>query len=510
MRKLALLAALFAAPAYAASPIVGPLDARNNLGEIATSGSAAQAAARVNLGNVPAISGTPTAGHAATFLDATHVQDGGTLVNSVNGNAGAITAAQIAAALSGQTLSGALHAGANTLDGSALAFTGGSLNGVAIGGATPSTGAFTMLSATGAATLSGGGTLGNQLLINVPTTLSGSGSTYVPIWQNQVFSGSVSNAYALSAFFQTWDKVAAGTAQLNGLLVKDIGNGNTLTGNRSAGMFEFDLDVTSGNTASMSYVGATTKCAVNVNDGGVSGVGNARGACFGGNSVASATAGATYLSALNSWEFDTYVDLTASVQDKIGVGIVDTGNNTPTGGKQAYRDDQAVSINNQYAPGSSRGWAVGIGFGRYGGNFPIATNGTMISGEGIGGTTFTVANGIDWHLGTFTGNSWNDGHIALTGAGHIASTGTAPALSACGTSPAISGTDTKGAVTVGTGTTTACTITFATAYASAPVCVISDDQVNIRGDIGAVSATALTVNFQSAMDGHHFYYHCLG
>lgn len=61
----------------------------------------------------------------------------------------------------------------------------------------------------------------------------------------------------------------------------------------------------------------------------------------------------------------------------------------------------------------------------------------------------------------------------LDTAGHLRGTGVAPTLSSCGTSPSISGTDIAGTVTMGTGTPTACTITFSTAYASAPNCVVT-------------------------------------
>src|SRR6185437_6099754 len=49
------------------------------------------------------------------------------------------------------TWGAAQHLGTNLLDGSNIAFTGGSLNGVSVGATTPGTGAFTTLTATGAA-----------------------------------------------------------------------------------------------------------------------------------------------------------------------------------------------------------------------------------------------------------------------------------------------------------------------------------------------------------------------
>lgn len=58
----------------------------------------------------------------------------------------------------GDTMSGAFHMGAYTIDGSAIAFTGGTLNNVAIGGTTRAAGAFTTLAANAATTLTGSGT----------------------------------------------------------------------------------------------------------------------------------------------------------------------------------------------------------------------------------------------------------------------------------------------------------------------------------------------------------------
>lgn len=59
--------------------------------------------------------------------------------------------------LSGDTMTGALHMGANTLDGSAVAFSGGTIDGTAVGPTTPASGSFTSLRASGNATF--GGTL---------------------------------------------------------------------------------------------------------------------------------------------------------------------------------------------------------------------------------------------------------------------------------------------------------------------------------------------------------------
>ena len=80
------------------------------------------------------------------------------------------------------------------------------------------------------------------------------------------------------------------------------------------------------------------------------------------------------------------------------------------------RDDVAFSINN--ASGAA-GWRSLIEFGRFGGGFPCAANCTLIAAQGNQGSSFAATNGIDWHLGSFSGNTWNDGHVVISGSGDL-------------------------------------------------------------------------------------------
>jgi hypothetical protein len=70
----------------------------------------------------------------------------------------------------------------------------------------------------------------------------------------------------------------------------------------------------------------------------------------------------------------------------------------------------------------------------------------------------------------------------------------------------------RGVVTLGTGSPTACTVTFALAYDSTPVCVITP----VGGNPGAIqwwvvpSTTALVMNFSaSPTASQQFAYHCV-
>src|SRR6185437_505139 len=73
------------------------------------------------------------------------------------------------------TWGAAQHLGSNLLDGSNIAFTGGTLNGVSVAGSTPGTGAFTTLGASGAVSLTGTGT-GLSVTNNALIGAAGTGS----------------------------------------------------------------------------------------------------------------------------------------------------------------------------------------------------------------------------------------------------------------------------------------------------------------------------------------------
>lgn len=93
---------------------------------------------------------------------------------------------------------------------------------------------------------------------------------------------------------------------------------------------------------------------------------------------------------------------------------------------------------------------------------------------------------------------------------HFRSQGPTPTVGTCGTGPSISGTDVAGSVTTGTGSPTACTITFATAFTAAPIC-----QAQVKANatptayVLGTSTTGVVVNFSAGFTGT-FTYICLG
>src|SRR5207237_1224447 len=97
--------------------------------------------------------------------------------------------------------------------------------------------------------------------------------------------------------------------------------------------------------------------------------------------------------------------------------------------------------------------------------------------------------GVDANLGVYF-----PGHI-LTPAGRPA-----PTIGTCGTSPSVIGTDTAGKATTGSTATTACTITFGTAFVTAPACVVSpDSSMAVTSAVFGVSTTTtLVVTYASS------------
>jgi len=83
----------------------------------------------------------------------------------------------------------------------------------------------------------------------------------------------------------------------------------------------------------------------------------------------------------------------------------------------------------------------------------------------------------------------------------------APAVTSCGTSPSIAGTDTAGEITMGTGSPTACTITFNVAYVSSPFCTVTWQANPLLAQSYAVTTTAITLT-QTATSSNKVNYHC--
>ena len=125
-------------------------------------------------------------------------------------------------------------------------------------------------------------------------------------------------------------------------------------------------------------------------------------------------------------------------------------------------------------------------------------------GSATRSTVMTIKN--DGNVGIGTSTLASDSRVEV--AGHLNFEGTAPTVSACGASPSIVGTDNAGKVTTGSGIVS-CTLTFATAWANAPACVMNDETVaNLL--TGASTTTTLVISSGSDIGSDVISYICIG
>jgi hypothetical protein len=118
---------------------------------------------------------------------------------------------------------------------------------------------------------------------------------------------------------------------------------------------------------------------------------------------------------------------------------------------------------------------------------------------GLGGLAFgqNITQGLQGAQdGRFIGmdaakNVYWPGHYLLN-----TTTNPAPVLSNCGTSPTYVGTDNAGKLTTGSAATT-CTITFGTAYVTAPACIVQENG-GVTNPTFTTSTTALTITVDVA------------
>lgn len=93
---------------------------------------------------------------------------------------------------------------------------------------------------------------------------------------------------------------------------------------------------------------------------------------------------------------------------------------------------------------------------------------------------------------------------------HFYTGGPVPAVSSCGTgSPTIAGNDTNMRVLTGSSAST-CTVTFANAYSSAPVCVASGEGAQIIGYNASSTLTTVVITPASGVTAKWFVVHCEG
>lgn len=204
----------------------------------------------------------------------------------------------------------------------------------------------------------------------------------------------------------------------------------------------------------------------------------------------------------------TVKDQTA-VRMKYGV-YVGGLNIGPAGSTQKIYSDQNPSNFIEYysLAGGSMTFATANG----GGDMSFASQGTenLRLGKANG---IQLTNGDARYLVRFSTDTTSF-VVAISTTGHILSNSQNlfPAISSCGTLPSTStlATDFSGTITTGSGSPTACTITFAKPFIATPDCVVSAGSSTIFAGVTSISATAFTTTFSAAFSSGKFSYVCAG
>lgn len=121
----------------------------------------------------------------------------------------------------------------------------------------------------------------------------------------------------------------------------------------------------------------------------------------------------------------------------------------------------------------------------------LATNAAITLVPTITYSANTTGNAA-WILGATVAS--NNGTTVNAHPIFTSSSAFSPAVSSCGTSPSLStgASDNKGTITLGSGTVTACTLTFGTAFTVAPSCNIESNSNAGQPWISSVSGSAVT------------------
>lgn len=188
-----------------------------------------------------------------------------------------------------------------------------------------------------------------------------------------------------------------------------------------------------------------------------------------------------------------------------GNNLVFTGNYVSgiVGGTDANLSNSVISGNVIAATGTVIG-GIGINLASY---HPLGS-GNTIEGNLISNIPIGIS-----VTSTFTGTTIINNHWVnvATPIVNLDAT-TYPAVSSCGTSPVLASGSTNyaGTIAVGSGTTTACTIAFGTAFINAPACQITPSFNDGGHYFSAKSSSGFTVDFVNDAAGQSFDYQCAG
>lgn len=164
------------------------------------------------------------------------------------------------------------------------------------------------------------------------------------------------------------------------------------------------------------------------------------------------------------------------------------------------------------------GGGTGLTQGTSGGVPYFASTSTMASSAALGSTQVVLGGGAGaapYTLSSFTSDgSGNVAVASLSATSRVNVAASVPTISSCGTSPpaATAGSSNNaGQFTLGTGTPTACTVTFASAYTNYAYCTVTAAS-SYAGTyyLTGQDRTKFTVNLSAGTDSVVFNYTCFG
>ena len=330
----------------------------------------------------------------------------------------------------GGAMAGPLSMGSNALSGASVAFTGGTIDGVALGPSSPST----VKATTGMFT----GTLSVASTINLGTAVAGGANTVIqtangsnivlnPQGTGQVAINANASAYSLG-FSQprTWN----GPLEQGLLTFNSTWSGTNSSTSPTAlfGFFQASVSVASTGGSDIYGIYSALNSSAASTKGNIVGI-NSEVAITSPTSNGSSKPGATYsagnfqvdflsndngsattpvglataMSVVMHWgpgatntgggssiEVDIFAESGSSLQDKIGILIANLVGDAVLGS----RDNYALCFD---GGGGSIGWPALIGVGRKGGKSPLSANGWVMTFTGSGGLgSISGAGGLDF------------------------------------------------------------------------------------------------------------------
>lgn len=208
-------------------------------------------------------------------------------------------------------------------------------------------------------------------------------------------------------------------------------------------------------------------------------------------------------------------DVTSGADSPGGVNIIGGNGDSNTGGginlipgTSTSGDGGSISGYAGDSPGATPGsilWSSPDGFTF----MKVEGNSRLLMQEGDG-SYIDFDSSLDIRANTVLLLRGNGQGVRIGSHVYTSNEGAAPVVSACGTTPAISGDDNSGKVTIGSGgLATSCTITFDTAWVSAPHCFVNN-RTTIAVNQATTTTTTLTINSALAFAvGAEIDYHCI-